>query len=232
MATVLWIMFLSIFGLTAILTLASLPDWITIPEWYRKKLFVALILQVVGAVIILFKQSAAAESFEGTKTDTVYLNREFHSDDHLKAIKGREQQQWQIQIEKEDLGYVNLDINQMKIMTPSSGAHYNKAEPYRIGNSSLYFMIDSISSYMTDTLYTFYIKFGEGRSIESINWETERHQFYKTQDGRINLESDLLQVDNPNWRYAYYIGLGVGQPRQDRNSVDMLNIRLFQVAIK
>lgn len=46
--------FLGIFLCTAILGIGSLPDWIKIPEWYKKKIFVALILEVVGAIIILF----------------------------------------------------------------------------------------------------------------------------------------------------------------------------------
>ena len=48
-----WI-FLIIFGLTAILTVLSIPEWIKIPEWYKKKLFTALILEVVGAIVIVF----------------------------------------------------------------------------------------------------------------------------------------------------------------------------------
>lgn len=49
--------FLAIFFITAILGLASIPDsGIKIPEWYRKRIFTALILEVVGALIILFNQ--------------------------------------------------------------------------------------------------------------------------------------------------------------------------------
>ncbi len=54
LANVLLIVFLSIFVLTALLTLASLPGWITIPDKYRSQLFKALLLEVVGAIIILF----------------------------------------------------------------------------------------------------------------------------------------------------------------------------------
>ncbi len=42
--------FLVIFIATAILTLASLPGWIRIPEKYRSRLFAALLLQVIGSV--------------------------------------------------------------------------------------------------------------------------------------------------------------------------------------
>ncbi len=57
MITILGYLFLGIFALTAILTLASLPGWIEIPDQYRKVLFRALLLEVVGAIIILFTNS-------------------------------------------------------------------------------------------------------------------------------------------------------------------------------
>lgn len=52
--TILKYSFLGIFLLTAIIGIGSLPDWIKIQEWYKKKIFIALILEVVGAIIILF----------------------------------------------------------------------------------------------------------------------------------------------------------------------------------
>lgn len=48
---ILMIMILSIFGVTAVLALGSIPDWIKIPEWYKKKLFTVLIIEVVAIVI-------------------------------------------------------------------------------------------------------------------------------------------------------------------------------------
>lgn len=45
--------FIGIFVLTAIITLASLPGWIKLDEWYRKKLFLALIVEVVGIVVMV-----------------------------------------------------------------------------------------------------------------------------------------------------------------------------------
>lgn len=47
----LLIMILVIFGFTAFISLGSIPDWIKIPEWYKKKLFTVLIVEV--AVIVL-----------------------------------------------------------------------------------------------------------------------------------------------------------------------------------
>jgi hypothetical protein len=40
---VLMIMILVIFGLTAVISLGSIPDWIKIPEWYKKKLYVNIL---------------------------------------------------------------------------------------------------------------------------------------------------------------------------------------------
>ena len=57
MITILGYLFLVIFALTAILTLASLPGWIEIPDEYRKILFRALLLEVVGAIVLLYTNS-------------------------------------------------------------------------------------------------------------------------------------------------------------------------------
>lgn len=46
------ILFIVIFAATAILAIISLPGWVNIPEWYRKRLFIALILEVVGVIIM------------------------------------------------------------------------------------------------------------------------------------------------------------------------------------
>jgi hypothetical protein len=46
---VIWA-FLSIFIVTAIIALGSLPGWIPLQPYYKKKLFTALIVQVVGCV--------------------------------------------------------------------------------------------------------------------------------------------------------------------------------------
>ncbi|NDV77521.1 hypothetical protein [Dysgonomonas sp. 511] len=45
---------LVVFGLTAALAVLSIPDWIKISEWYKKKLFLALIIEIVVAVISYF----------------------------------------------------------------------------------------------------------------------------------------------------------------------------------
>lgn len=56
MNPILFYTFLGIFVVTAVLTLLSLPNWIKIPNNYKKVLFTSLIVEVIGCVILLFKQ--------------------------------------------------------------------------------------------------------------------------------------------------------------------------------
>jgi hypothetical protein len=49
-AAIIWI-FIIIFIATAVIALASLPGWIRIPDYYRKKLFALLVLEVIGCVV-------------------------------------------------------------------------------------------------------------------------------------------------------------------------------------
>ena len=66
--------FIGIFIVTAILTLASLPGWINIPENYKKVLFSALLLEVVGCVILLFKQQVFTTIEVKPKSDWIALS--------------------------------------------------------------------------------------------------------------------------------------------------------------
>jgi hypothetical protein len=59
--------FLSIFIVTAIISLASLPGWLKIEEPYRKVLFRALLLEVV-ACVIGFVTTGIKAYYEGAKT--------------------------------------------------------------------------------------------------------------------------------------------------------------------
>jgi hypothetical protein len=47
---VIW-MFLGVFLATALIALASLPGWIRLEDYYKKKLFVVLILEVVASIV-------------------------------------------------------------------------------------------------------------------------------------------------------------------------------------
>jgi hypothetical protein len=56
---VVWV-FLVIFVLSALIALASLPEWIRLEEYYKKKLFVLLILEVIGCIVGFGVQSVRA----------------------------------------------------------------------------------------------------------------------------------------------------------------------------
>ncbi len=60
--------FLLIFFATAAIGIASIPDWIKVSEWYKKKIFTALILEVVGVIIILFNQEFINAGSKGVPT--------------------------------------------------------------------------------------------------------------------------------------------------------------------
>jgi|GEM_PF-5837311 len=66
--------FLVIFVLTAALTLASIPGWIEIPEEYRKTLFKSLLLEVVGAIVVLFTQSYIPVNEDGAMPKKCYAS--------------------------------------------------------------------------------------------------------------------------------------------------------------
>ena len=75
--------FLGIFFVTAVIGLASLPGWIPIPEWYRKKIFIALVLEVVAVIIFVAKQemiggSSGVPIVELSEQDWVALDNEAH----------------------------------------------------------------------------------------------------------------------------------------------------------
>jgi hypothetical protein len=59
------IMILVIFGMTAVISLGSIPDWIKIPEWYKKKLFTVLIIEVIAIVL-----AYSAKIFDKTRGGT------------------------------------------------------------------------------------------------------------------------------------------------------------------
>lgn len=68
---ILFYVFIGIFVLTAFLTLLSLPGWVKIDQWYQKKLFLALILEVVGVVVTLF-----GDTFYGSDNSKTYAQTE------------------------------------------------------------------------------------------------------------------------------------------------------------
>lgn len=66
--------FLVIFFSTAVIGIASIPDWIKIPEWYRKKIFIVLILEVIGVILIYSKQEFTSGNATGIPEITLANN--------------------------------------------------------------------------------------------------------------------------------------------------------------
>ena len=67
--------FLAIFFATAVLGIASIPGWIEIPEYYRKRIFIALILEVIGVIIILFKHEFIDEEIVVSQPPRISINQ-------------------------------------------------------------------------------------------------------------------------------------------------------------
>lgn len=79
--------FLVIFVCTAILGICSLPRWIKIPEYYRKKIFLALILEVVGAIVLVFKDIQSTNGLERISRKDITVNNHWMAlDDNAKYV--------------------------------------------------------------------------------------------------------------------------------------------------
>jgi hypothetical protein len=87
------VIILVIFAMTAIISLGSIPDWIKIPEWYKKKLFTVLIIEVIAIVL-----AYSAQKFSGTRKEEAIkydkqteLNLTYFSDnDSIYALAGKD----------------------------------------------------------------------------------------------------------------------------------------------
>jgi hypothetical protein len=78
--------FLAIFFATAVIGIASIPGWIVIPEWYRKRIFVALVLEVVGAIVIIFRQEFIISGAQGIPAIEISHNDWAALDEHGRPI--------------------------------------------------------------------------------------------------------------------------------------------------
>ncbi len=237
---ILDIVFLVIFALTAVITLLSLPNWIKIGEWYKKKLFGILILQVVGAVIMVYKdkhQISTQTNINPTQ-DTVYLRKIFDPERPLSVQKRETEETYYVKNGNNKLGYINCSLEQGQIIDDSirtkrfNNLYYVKKENKVSNLKNFWFIIDSISPFKAGPRYEFFIRFGEGPASK-INWQEKQMTFYKTNNGEINMDENLEFITDEKWQYSYYIGLGVGQPLGDFpfESVDFLNLIAFRLKI-
>jgi hypothetical protein len=67
---VIWI-FLVIFALTGVLTLASIAGRIRVKPYYEKKLFVALVLELIGCVIVFGGQALTSRATQDNASEMV-----------------------------------------------------------------------------------------------------------------------------------------------------------------
>jgi hypothetical protein len=75
-SAVIW-MFLGIFLVTAVIALASLPGWVRIPDYYRRKLFGLLILEVVACIVAFGGQAVRSSGTRQVSLGEVLLSPEF-----------------------------------------------------------------------------------------------------------------------------------------------------------
>jgi len=78
--------FLAIFFSTAIIGIASIPGWIKIPEWYRKRIFIVLVLEVIGVIMIYSKQGLSISDSTGIPEITLENNNWIAIDNKGKIV--------------------------------------------------------------------------------------------------------------------------------------------------
>ncbi|MFK7749948.1 MAG: hypothetical protein AB8B65_16260 [Kordia sp.] len=79
--------FLVIFFSTAIIGIASIPGWIKIPEWYRKRIFIVLVLEVIGVIIIYSQQEFNTSDSTGVPEISIENNNWIAIDNNGKIVK-------------------------------------------------------------------------------------------------------------------------------------------------
>ncbi len=149
--------FIGIFVLTALLTLASLPNWIKLDEWYRQKLFIALILEVVGIVVL------AAQGFFGVSKGDVYdlpPNRDWialyeDGDVRQPALTKKGEVDSIVLLGKETLNktpelHLELDFNSSSklsmLVKSQNDKVLGKISDYELGEKGLFNLIPDVSS--------------------------------------------------------------------------------------
>jgi hypothetical protein len=83
---VIW-MFLGIFLLTALMALASLPNWIRVGEYYKKKLFQLLILEVVACILALATQAVRQQKAPDGDLHEILLSQDAYGWDWQYSAK-------------------------------------------------------------------------------------------------------------------------------------------------
>ncbi|MCB0578679.1 MAG: hypothetical protein KDD10_05155 [Phaeodactylibacter sp.] len=135
---------------------------------------------------------------------------------------------WNIGIQKATLGHVDLKFSKgyIKRNESDSTAWFNVEQPYKIIGLNLWFKIDSIR-YREPNRYEYFVTFGEGEDKSKIKYFPRQHNFYKSNNGIIPLETEFIPLLNDGWERDYYIQFGAGQPNTDEPKyrfVEFLNV--------
>ncbi len=151
----------------------------------------------------------------GTTLGTISLDSEMN----LTAKKSpKDWDNWYVGIDGSNMGFVSLNLNQQQMMYNSTEAPvFYPHQAYQIGDLNFYFRIDSIYGieHKGAFKYNYDVRFGEGKSSNSINWSSSIQKYFKTPDGNININSGLKRIQDSKWKNNYYVGLGLGQPSHD-----------------
>lgn len=125
---------------------------------------------------------------------------------------------WHVGMDGSNLGFVRLNLSQQQMLYSSKeDPDYFPHKAYQIGDLDFFFEIDSIYGQQIDGQYryNYEIKFGEGKSPNKIKWSKNIHEYYKSPNGKININNGLKRVQDSSWENNYYVGLGLGQPTHD-----------------
>tara|TARA_R110002072_G_scaffold74671_14_gene176691 strand:- start:730 stop:1584 length:855 start_codon:yes stop_codon:yes gene_type:complete len=139
---------------------------------------------------------------------------------------------WYVGIDGSHMGYVSLNLNQEQMLYSLADAPiFYPHRPYQIGDLDFFFRIDSIYGlqHKGSFKYNYDIRFGEGKGESDITWSENLHQYFKTPDGKININKGLKRIQDSNWDKNYYVAMGLGQPAFDsiKNNfswVEMVNV--------
>lgn len=159
--------FLTIFFATAVIGIASIPDWIKIPEWYRKRIFIALIIEVIGVIIIYSKQEFKIANDKSLPEITIENNNWMAVDEQGLIVKP------EISVKTRDTTYIkqlgsasSLEIKGLNGKVIEGGLSIQNADSIRIGyikglnleQSGLFNAIETAKGEITSTENYAYIK--------------------------------------------------------------------------
>ena len=123
----LLILIIVIFGLTAFLAIASIPDWIKISEWYKKKLFLALIIEII-ALMLAYVSNILSDKNPKPEADR------YNKEQVLDLLPSLEKKMFYVINNKDTLGKISID--DLTLPNLFNSIKYN-SEGYELDNHRL-----------------------------------------------------------------------------------------------